>query len=134
MIDFTQASPAEFLKALQRGTNGMWSVEAAVWLLEQHAVWIQDPRLRKYIESGVEADGETWAGLNIQKIDTAIDAGDFGEWGEDIAVLCFALSLYGDYPISLRYTCENLAEETLALMGKSLFLASGYSEPASTAP
>lgn len=60
---------------------------------------------------------------------SAIDAGEFGEWNEDVAVLCFVLSLYGTYPIPLRYTCENISEENLALIGKALYLACGYDEP-----
>jgi hypothetical protein len=65
----------------------------------------------------------------VQRINEAIDADEFGEWVEDIAVLCFVMSLYGNFPISLRYTCENLSKENLALIGKALFLACGYSEP-----
>jgi hypothetical protein len=65
----------------------------------------------------------------VQRINEAIDADEFGEWVEDIAVLCFVLSLSGNFPISLRYTCENLSKENLALIGKALCLACGYSEP-----
>ncbi|OKK11341.1 hypothetical protein AMK16_32735 [Streptomyces sp. CB00455] len=131
MIDFSQSSSAEFLQALQAGTSGLWALEAGVWLLEHHGVWLQDPRLRPYVDGGVQEDGTVWAGFDVKRVDAAIDAGALGEWGEDIAVLCFILSLCGDYPISLRYNCENLSKETLGLMSKALFLANGYEEPRS---
>ncbi|MFE1561157.1 hypothetical protein ACFW6V_40010 [Streptomyces sp. NPDC058734] len=129
MIDFSQTSPDDFLKALQRGTSGLWSLEAAVWLLERHGHWLHESRLRPFVDGGTDENGVVWAGFDVKRVDAAIDAGALGEWGEDVAVLCFALSLYGNYPIALRYTCENLSEETLALMSKALFLANGYDEP-----
>ncbi|MER6257325.1 hypothetical protein ABT224_38995 [Streptomyces sp. NPDC001584] len=130
MIDFSQTSSADFLKALKQGTDGVWSVEAAVWLLERHGVWLQDPRLRPYVDGGVEDDGTVWAGLPFRRVGDAIEAGAFGEeWDEDIAVLRIILSLWGDYPISLRYTCEYLSQGSLGLVAKALFLANGYDEP-----
>ncbi|MEU9207569.1 hypothetical protein AB0D27_06320 [Streptomyces sp. NPDC048415] len=128
-VDITGLSSADFLKALQRGTSGMWSVEAAVWLLERHGVWLDDQRFRACVDGGLDGSGQVWAGIDVQRAAAAIDAGVFGEWGEDIALLRFVLSLYGDHPISLRYTCENISEENLALIGKALYLACGYDEP-----
>lgn len=97
--------------------------------MEQHGTWLNDPRLRKYVDGGLDENGELWAGLEIQRINEAIDADEFGERGEDIAVLCFVMSLYGNFPISLRYTCENLSKENLARILKALYLAYGYPEP-----
>lgn len=36
------------------------------------------------------------------------------------------MSLYGDFPITLRYTCENLSMENLTLISEALFKACGY--------
>ncbi|MFD9726778.1 hypothetical protein [Streptomyces sp. NPDC059072] len=49
--------------------------------------------------------------------------------GRSIAVLQIVLSLWDDYPIALRYTCEYLGEENLSLVAKALFLSNGYDEP-----
>ncbi|MFF2790115.1 hypothetical protein ACFVT6_25735 [Streptomyces sp. NPDC058049] len=95
-------------------------MEAAVWLLERHGGWLQDPRLRPYVDGGVEDDGTVWAGLPFRRVGDAIEAGAFGEeWDEDIAVLRIILSLWGSYPISLRYTCEYLSEGSLSLVAKA---------------
>ncbi|MCX5368417.1 hypothetical protein OHU34_16325 [Streptomyces sp. NBC_00080] len=128
-VDVTGWSAADYLKALDRGTSGMWSVEAAVWLLDRHGVWLDDPRFRAYVDVTLNERAEPWAGIDVPGAGSAIDAGEFGEWNEDVAVLCFVLSLYGTYPIPLRYTCENISEENLALIGKALYLACGYDEP-----
>ncbi|WP_329380124.1 hypothetical protein OG625_14290 [Streptomyces sp. NBC_01351] len=129
MIDFSETSPDDFLAALRRGASHVWSVEAAVWLLEHHGVWLHDPRLRPYVDGGVEEDGTVWAGLPFRRVGDALEAGAFGEWNEDIAVLRIILSLWGHYPISLRYTGEYLTEANLTLVAKALFLANGYAEP-----
>ncbi len=127
-VDVNSLSTADFVSALHRGTDGMWAVEAAVWLLEQHGVWLDDPRFRACVQLGYEESGELWAGVEVPRTGAAVDAGEFGEWNQDIAVLCFVLSLYGTYPIPLRYTCENISKENLALIGKALYLACGYNE------
>ncbi|MFE1909372.1 hypothetical protein ACFU5Y_36600 [Streptomyces gardneri] len=126
MIDFASYSTDDFLEALRNGTDEIWAPTAAVWLLEQHGHWITDPTFRRYTIGDTHPGGDIWAGPDIPRIHAAIDAGEFGEWREDLAVLRFALSLYADYPISLRYVCENLSEETIALMGTSLSRANGY--------
>ncbi|MEU9264110.1 hypothetical protein AB0E04_01500 [Streptomyces sp. NPDC048251] len=41
---------------------------------------------------------EPWAGIDVPGAGSAIDAGEFGERNEDVAVLCFVLSPYGTYP------------------------------------
>lgn len=122
-------SPDDFLEALRRGTDGLWSVEAAVWLMERHGVWLHDPRLRPYVEGGVQEDGTVWAGLPFRSVGDAIEAGVFGERDEDVSVLCVILSLWGNYPVSLRYTVESFSEENLGLMSKALFPANGHDEP-----
>lgn len=128
-IDPLSLPTADFVAALRRGTSHVWSVQAAVWLLEQHGLWLDDPRFRACVEVGDDGSGELWAGIDVQRVDAAIDARELGPWGEDLAVLQFVLSLQGNYPIPLRYTCENLSEENLALIGKALSLACGHGEP-----
>ncbi|MFE2554361.1 hypothetical protein ACFXGI_38520 [Streptomyces sp. NPDC059355] len=127
MFDFSQSSPADLLQAMQHGAGGLWEVEAAVWLLERHGVWLHDLQLRPYIDGGVGDDGVVWAGLDPKRVGAAIESGELGEWGgEDLTVLRFILSLWGDYPIGLRFLCVNLSEEAVELMGKALLLANGY--------
>ncbi len=128
-VDVTGWSTADYLRALQRGTSCVWPLEAAVWLLDRHGVWLDDPRFRAYVEVTLDHEDEPWAGIDVEGVNAAVDAGEFGEWREEIAVLCIVLSLYGNYPIPLRYTCENLSKEAVALIGKALYLASGYDEP-----
>lgn len=103
-------------------------MEAAVWLLERTGGWLEDPRLRQYVVGGTDHEDERWAGFEVSKLRAAVEAGDLGEHGEELTVLCFALSLYGDFPISLRYDCDGLSEEVVQLMGKALLIANGYAE------
>ncbi|MFF3286333.1 hypothetical protein [Streptomyces sp. NPDC003023] len=126
MTDFTELSPAEFLETLRRGTDGLWPLEAAVWLLEQHGTWLEDPRLRKYVTGGPDENEELWTGLEIQRLNEALDADELGD-GEDIAVLRFAMSLYGNSPVSLRHTCDQISEPNLVLIGRAMRKAAGYS-------
>ncbi|MDX3076905.1 hypothetical protein [Streptomyces sp. MI02-7b] len=126
MNAFSSLSSDRFVDALRRGTDAMWSLDAAVWLLERHGVWLESPELRNFVQGGVDEDGEMWAGFDVRPIREAIDSGGFGEWREDLAVLMVAMSLYGDFPIALRYTCENLSLENLALISEALFKACGY--------
>ncbi|MFH7599285.1 hypothetical protein WDV06_29930 [Streptomyces racemochromogenes] len=128
MIDFAGMPSADFLKALKRGTDCMWPLEAAVWLLERTGVWLEDPRLRRYVAGGVRDEDEVWAGFDVPRLHAAIEAAELGEHGEELIVLCFALSLYGDFPISLRYDCWGLPKEVVQLMGKALLIANGYAE------
>ncbi|WP_328694624.1 hypothetical protein OHA37_40745 (plasmid) [Streptomyces sp. NBC_00335] len=128
MIDFSGLSSADFLAALRRGTDCLWPLEAAVWLLERTGVWLEDPRLRQYVVGGADHEGERWAGFEVSRLRAAVEAGELGEHGEELAVLCFALSLYGDFPISLRYDCDGLSEEVVQLMGKALLIANGHAE------
>ncbi|MFC9627203.1 hypothetical protein ACFTXM_47145 [Streptomyces sp. NPDC056930] len=116
----------EFLGALHRGTDGLWSLESAIWLLDQHGVWLNYPNIRNYVSSGYDEAGKIWAGLNIPEIDVAIERGEFVRRDGDISVLRVAMSLYGDYRISLRYNVENVTPEDLALIGESLKRACGY--------
>ncbi|MFG2357561.1 hypothetical protein [Streptomyces sp. NPDC048521] len=126
MPDFSSFSADQFAAALRRGTDGLWSLDAAVWLLTRHSVWLDSPELRNLAQGGVDENDEVWAGFDVRRIKEAIDSGELGEWREDLAILLMAMSLYGDFPISLRYTCENLSEENLALIGEALFKACGY--------
>ncbi|MFJ8215058.1 hypothetical protein [Streptomyces sp. NPDC096033] len=128
MIDFAGMSSADFLMALRRGTACMWSLEAAVWLLERTGVWLEDARLRQYVVGGIGDEDEVWAGFEVPGLQAGIEAGELGEHGEELVVLCFALSLYGNFPISLRYDCWGLSEEVVQLMGKALLIANGYAE------
>ncbi|MET7714289.1 hypothetical protein [Streptomyces sp. NPDC005407] len=69
------------------------------------------PAAAEDVDGGLDEHGELWVGLDIQRVNEAIDADEFGERGEDIAVLCFVMSLCGNFPISLCYACENLSKE-----------------------
>ncbi|MFI7345396.1 hypothetical protein ACIBSR_03925 [Streptomyces sp. NPDC049936] len=129
MTDFTGLSPKEFLESLWRGTDGLWPLEAAVRLLEQHGTWLADPRLRTFVTGGRDEDGELWSGLDIQRMGDAMEAGELGD-GEDSAVLRFTMSLYGNYTISLRYICDQVSEPNLILVGKAMRQAAGYSDTA----
>ncbi|MFJ9866302.1 hypothetical protein [Streptomyces sp. NPDC101165] len=126
MPDFSSFSSDQFADALRRGTDGLWSLDAAVWLLERHGSWLGSPELRNLTQGGVDENDEVWAGFDVRRIKEAIDSGELGEWREDLAILLVAMSLYGDFPIALRYTCENLSKENLALIGEALFKACGY--------
>ncbi|MFE1416914.1 hypothetical protein ACFW6F_39885 [Streptomyces sp. NPDC058746] len=128
MIDFSGMSSVGFLEALKRGTDCVWPLEAAVWLLEGTGVWLEDLRLRQYVVGGIDGEGEVWAGFEVPRLRAAIEAGELGEHGEELIVLCFALSLYGYSPISLRYDCWGLSEDVVQLMGKALLIANGYAE------
>lgn len=127
VIDFSELSSADFLQALKRGTDFLWPLDAAVWLLEGTGVWLEDPRLRRYVAGGVR-EGEVWAGFEVPRLRAAIEAGALGDRSEELTVLCFALSLYGDFPISLRYDCWGLSGEVVQLMGKAMLIANGYGE------
>lgn len=76
---------------------------------------------------GYDEKGELWAGFDVRLVKEAVVSGELGEWREDLAILLMAISLYGDYPVSLRYTCENISEDNLTLISESLFRACGYS-------
>lgn len=121
-------SSADFLEALKRGTDCMWPLEAAVWLLERTGVWLEDPRLRQYVVGGIRHEDEVWAGFEVPRLRAAIEARELGDHGEELIVLCFVLSLYGNFPISLRYDCWGLSEDVVQLMGKALLIANGYAE------
>ncbi|MEV7545690.1 hypothetical protein [Streptomyces sp. NPDC089915] len=127
MIDFSEMPSADFLQALKRGTDFLWPLDAAVWLLERTGVWLEDPRLLQYVEGG-SREGEVWAGFEVPRLRAAIEAGELGDHSEELTVLYFALSLYGDFPVSLRYDCWGLSEEVVRLMGKAMLIANGYAE------
>lgn len=66
------------------------------------------------------------AGFDVRQMKEEINAGGFGEWREDLAILMVAMSLYGDFPIALRYVCENLSVKNVALISEALFKACGH--------
>ncbi|MFG3043280.1 hypothetical protein ACGFYZ_40920 [Streptomyces sp. NPDC048330] len=132
MKELSSLTPDEFGEALECGTGFLYSVEAAVWLLRQHAKWLSDPKIRSYVTGGIDEQGNLWAGLDVPKLGAAIDDGEFVGPGsvvsaEDIAVLRFALSFYGNSPVSLRYEGDNLSKQSIDLIGKALLMANGYS-------
>jgi hypothetical protein len=57
---------------------------------------------------------------------SAIDSGELGEWGEEIAILMIAMSLLGDYPISLRYTIDCISAKNIALVAAAVIRADGF--------
>ncbi|MFD1659459.1 hypothetical protein ACFSL4_14920 [Streptomyces caeni] len=126
MSDFSSFSANQFADALRRGTDGLWSLDAAVRLLAHHGIWMKSPELRSLVQGGIDENGEVWAGFDVRRMKEAIDSGELGEWREDLAILLIAMSLYADFPISLRYTCENLSKQNLTLVGEALFKACGY--------
>ncbi|MFF3624470.1 hypothetical protein [Streptomyces sp. NPDC002467] len=128
MIDFSAMSSTDFLAALKRGTDCVWPLEAAVWLLEATGFWLEDPQLRQYVAGGIDGEGKVWAGFEVPRLRAAIEASELGEHREELVVLCFGLSLYGSFPISLRYDCSVLSEEVVQLLGKALLIANGYAE------
>ncbi|MFE2481531.1 hypothetical protein [Streptomyces sp. NPDC059389] len=127
MTDYSLLSQGDFLNALKQGTDGLWPVDAAVWLLERHGKWLADERLRRYVIGGVDESGELWVGLKIQSLGEAIVSGEFGEVDEDLAVLQIAMSWYGVWPISLRYACDMLSDVNIDLVRGAFRLACGYS-------
>ncbi|MET7382959.1 hypothetical protein ABZT08_29870 [Streptomyces sp. NPDC005526] len=126
MPDFSSFSSDQFMDALRRGTDGLWPLEAAIWLLARHGAWLNSPELRNLAHGGFDENDEVWAGFDARSTKEAIHSGEFGEWREDLAILLVAMSLYGDFPITLRYTCENLSMENLTLISEALFKACGY--------
>ncbi|MGW0731168.1 hypothetical protein [Streptomyces sp. NPDC002851] len=126
MPDISSFTQEQFLDALRRGTDSLWSLDAAVWLLECHEAWLGSPELRGLTQGGFDENGEVWAGFDVRQVGEAIHSGHLGEWREDLAVLLVAMSLYGDFPISLRYACENLSQENLTLISNALLKACGY--------
>ncbi|MFF6978308.1 hypothetical protein ACFZAV_11300 [Streptomyces sp. NPDC008343] len=126
-MDISSLTRDEFLELLQRGTDGLWQLEAAVWLLDHRGEWLTDARLRRYTLGGIDEEGNRWAGFEVQRIHAAIDAGEFGDEGADRNILRIAMSLYGDYRISLRYAMDDLSEEDLAAVCESLHRACGFS-------
>ncbi|MGW4759643.1 hypothetical protein [Streptomyces chartreusis] len=126
-MDISTLTREEFLELLQRGADGLWQLEAAVWLLDHRGEWLSDMRLRKYVLSGIDEEGNGWAGFEVKRISAAIDAGEFGDEGADRDILRIAMSLYGDHRISLRYAMDDLSEEDLAAVCESLYRACGFS-------